>query len=249
MLVHQDGSTHYWVPAVQWDLIVTMDDATSEHYSMFFVAQEGTQSSLQGVREVILQRGLFSSFYSDRGSHYWHTPEAGGKVDKNKPTQFGRALAQLGIAMIAAYSPEARGRSERAFRTHQDRLPKELALAGITDMAAANRYLATIYRPAFNAEFMQPAMEEGSAFVAWIGGDLDDLLCEQFERTVGNDNCVLFDGLVLQIPADRHRCHYVKVKVRVLRYPNGTMAICHGPRKLATYDTHGTPVTTFKAAA
>jgi hypothetical protein len=249
MLVHQDGSTHYWVPAMQWDLIVTMDDATSEHYSMFFVDEEGTQSSLQGVRDVIDQRGLFSSFYSDRGSHYWHTPEAGGKVDKNKPTQFGRALAQLGIAMIAAYSPEARGRSERAFRTHQDRLPKELALAGITDMAAANRYLAQTYRPAFNAEFMQPAMEEGSAFVAWIGGDLDDILCEQFERTVGNDNCVHFEGRVLQIPADRNRCHYVKVKVRVLRYPNGTMAICHGPRKLARYDAHGALVAQLKAAA
>ncbi len=249
MLVHQDGSTHYWVPAAQWDLIVTMDDATSEHYSMFFVAEEGTQSSLQGVRDVILQRGVFSSFYSDRGSHYWHTPEAGGKVDKNKPTQFGRALAQLGITMIAAYSPEARGRSERAFRTHQDRLPKELALAGITDMAAANRYLATIYRPAFNAEFMQPAMEVGSAFVAWIGGDLDDLLCEQFERTVRNDNCVLFDGLVLQIPADRHRCHYVRVKVRVLRYSNGAMAIFHGPRKLACYDALGLLDAPLKAAA
>jgi hypothetical protein len=249
MLVHQDGSTHYWVPQQQWDLIVTMDDATSEHYSMFFVDEEGTQSSLQGVHEVIDQRGLFSSFYSDRGSHYWHTPEAGGKVDKNNPTQFGRALAQLGITMIAAYSPQARGRSERAFRTHQDRLPKELALAGITDMAAANDYLAAIYRPAFNAEFMQPAMEEGSAFVAWIGGDLDDILCEQFERTVRPDNCVHFAGRVLQIPADRHRCHYVKVKVRVLRYPNGTMAICHGPRKLARYDAHGALVAQLKAAA
>ena len=124
-----------------------MDDATSEHYSMFFVEEEGTASSFRGVREVIEARGLFSSFYSDRGSHYWHTPEAHGKVDKDHPTQFGRAMRQLGIEMIAAYSPEARGRSERAFGTHQGRLPQELALAGITSMAAANRYLAEVYLP------------------------------------------------------------------------------------------------------
>ena len=128
MMIHQDGSTHEWVPDQQWDLIVTLDDATSEHYSMFFVEEEGTASSLRGVREVIEARGLFSSFYSDRGSHYWLTPEAGGKVDKDNPTQFGRAMKHLGIDMIAAYSPEARGRSERAFGTHQGRLPQELAL-------------------------------------------------------------------------------------------------------------------------
>ncbi len=239
MMLHQDGSRHEWVSGQQWDLIVTMDDATNEHYSMFFVAEEGTQSSFRGVGEVIDKRGLFSSFYSDRGSHYWHTPEAGGKVDKSNPTQFGRAMRQLGIEMIAAYSPQARGRSERAFRTHQDRLPKELALAGVTDMEAANRYLAAVYLPAFNQEFMRPPMEEGSAFVAWVGADLDDILCEQFERTVGNDNCVHFEGRVLQIPADRHRCHYVKVKVRVHRYMDQRLAVFHGPRQLALYDVQG----------
>jgi transposase len=165
MMVHQDGSTHEWVPGQHWDLIVTMDDATNEHYSMFFVDEEGTQSSFRGVREVIESRGLFSAFYSDRGSHYWTTPEAGGKVDKVNLTQFGRAMKHLGIDMIAAYSPEARGRSERAFATHQGRLPKELALAGITDMEIANRYLRDVYRPAFNGEFAQPPLEDGSAFV------------------------------------------------------------------------------------
>ena len=145
MLLHQDGSPHQWVPGQQWDLIVTMDDATNEHYSMFFCDEEGTQSSFQGVREVIEAHGLFCSLYTDRGSHYWHTPEAGGKVDKVNLTQFGRAMKQLGIEMIPAYSPEARGRSERAFGTHQARLPKELALAGITDMAAANAYIRDVY--------------------------------------------------------------------------------------------------------
>jgi hypothetical protein len=145
----------------------------------------------------------------------------------------------LGIDMMAAYSPEARGRSERMFRTHQERLIREMALAGITDMAAANRYLTEIYRPAFNAEFMQPAMEPGSAFVAWIGGPLGDILCERFERSVGHDNCVSFETMKLQIPADRHRCHYVKAKVAVLRRTDGTLAILHGPRRLAEYDATG----------
>ncbi|HTJ55695.1 MAG TPA: ISNCY family transposase, partial [Nitrosospira sp.] len=190
LMIHQDGSTHEWAAGQKWDLIVTMDDANNEHYSMFFVEEEGTASSFMGVKDVIEVHGLFASFYSDRGSHYWHTPEAGGKVDKHNLTQFGMALQRLGIEMIAAYSPEARGRSERMFRTHQERLPRELLLAGITDMAEANRYLKNVYLPAFNAEFMQPAREEGSAFVPWIGGELDDILCERFERTVGNDNCV-----------------------------------------------------------
>ena len=239
MMIHQDGSTHEWVVGQKWDLIVTMDDATNEHYSMFFVDEEGTASSFRGVHDVIASRGLFSSFYSDRGSHYWHTPEAGGKVDKNNPTQFGHAMKRLGIEMIAAYSPEARGRSERAFGTHQGRLPQELALAGITDMEVANRYLQEVYRPAFNTEFSQSAPEEGSAFVPWIGGNLDDTLCEQYERTVSADNCVRFETLILQIPADRHRCHYIKVKVRVHRYVSGHLALFHGPRKLADYDEKG----------
>lgn len=243
MMIHQDGSTHEWVAGQKWDLIVTMDDATSEHYSMFFVEEEGTGSSFRGVREVIAAHGLFSSFYSDRGSHYWHTPEAGGKVDKQNLTQFGRAMQQLGIDMIAAYSPEARGRSERAFGTHQGRLPQELALAGITTMAQANKYLAEAYRPTFNAEFAQPAIEEGSAFVPWVGGRLDDTLCEQYERTVSADNCVRFDTLILQIPADRHRCHYVKARVRVHRDGSGNLAVFHGPRKLADYNHEGKAVT------
>ena len=159
---------------------------------------------------------------SNRGSHYWHTPEAGGKVDKTHLTQFGQALQRLGIEMIPAYSREARGRSERMFRTPQERLPRELALAGITDMASANRYLAEPYRPAFNAEFMLPAMEDGSAFATWIGGPLEDILGERVERQVGADNCVSFAGMKLQIPADRHRCHYVRAKVAVLRWIDGT---------------------------
>jgi transposase len=239
MMIHQDGSSHEWVPGHRWDLIVTMDDATNEHYDMVFVEEEGTSSSFQGVKKIIESKGLFCSFYSDRASHYWTTPKAGGKVDKTHPTQFGRALRQLGIEMIAAYSPEARGRSERAFATHQERLPKELVLAGITDMEKANTYLEQSYRPAFNKEFSRQASAEGTAFVPFLGDHLDDILCEQFERTVGNDNCVQFEGLKLQIPPDSYRMHYVKVRIRVHRYPDGRLGIFHGPRKLAEYDAKG----------
>ena len=251
MLLHQDASTHEWVEGRKWDLVVTMDDATNEHYSMFFCEEEGTQSSFRGVREVIEARGLFCSLYTDRAHQYWHTPKAGGKVDKGRPTQFGRAMGQLGIEMIPAYSPQARGRSERAFRTHQDRLVKELAGAGITEMGAANRYLAEVYRPAFNAEFAHPPREEGSAFVACQDkGVLEDILCEHHVRVVGLDNCVRFERRILQIPANRHRCHYMKVKVRVLRYASGEMAIRHGPRELARYDATGQLLqTNMKAAA
>ncbi len=241
MMVHQDASTHEWVPEQWWDLVVTMDDATSEHTSMFFCAEEGTDSSFHGFGQTIARYGLFCSAYTDRGSHYFHTPKAAGKVDKVNLTQVGRALKQLGIEHIGAYSPEARGRSERAFDTHQGRLPKELAKAGITNMDAANRYLEQVYMPNHNAEFALPALESGSAFVPYIGTRLPDILCAQFERTVDNDNCVSFEGRKLQIPTSSTRAHYVKAQVRVHRYVDGTLTLFHGPRKLAAYDAQGNP--------
>lgn len=207
MMLHQDGSTHTWVPGCQWDLIVTLDDATTELYSAFFVEEEGTMSSFQGLREVIERKGLFSSLYTDRASHYWYTEAAAGKVDKRRLTQVHRALQQLGITLIPAYSPEARGRSERVFRTLQDRLPKELALAGITDMAAANQYLVERFLPAYNRRFAVPAAEAGTAFVPWIGTGLADLLCVQEDRVVANDNTVRYQGQTLQSPQDPHRFH------------------------------------------
>ena len=239
MMLHQDGSTHQWVEGQWWDLIVTMDDATSEIYSAFFVAEEGTMSSFEAVAEVIAAKGLFCSLYVDRGSHYWRTPEAGGKVDKDNPTQFGRALAQLGIELIAAYSPEARGRSERMFATLQKRLPQELRLAGIATMAEANRFLRQHYLPQHNARFAIMPGEPGSAFVPFAGA-LEDILCVQEERVVGNDNTVRYNNKVLQIPEDRHRHHYVKARVRVHEYPDGAMALFHGPRRLADYHADGT---------
>ena len=241
MMIHQDASTHRWVPEAVWDLVVTMDDATSEHTSMFFCAQEGTASSFHGLGQTIARYGLFASLYSDRGSHYFTTPEAGGKVDKAHLTEVGRALSQLGIDHIAAYSPEARGRSERAFQTHQGRLPQELARAGITDMSSANQYLDQVYRGAHNREFAVASTLQSTAYVPFISGNLPDILCEQHDRKVDNDNCVSFEGMSLQIPADEFRYHYVRTKVRVHRYVDGTLALFHGPRKLASFSAAGVP--------
>ena len=239
MMLHQDGSSHHWVAGHWWDLIVTMDDATSEMYSAILVAEEGTMSTFEALGEVIAAKGLFCSLYADRGSHYWHTPEAGGKVDRDNPTQVGRALAELGIELIAAYSPEARGRSERMFGTLQKRLPQELRLAGISTMAEANRFLREHYVPRHNARFAIAPGVPGSAFVPFAGA-LEDILCVQEERVVGNDNTVRYKRLTLQIPEDRHRHHYVRARVRVHEYPDHTLALFHGPRRLAAYHADGT---------
>ena len=241
MLLHQDASRFAWLPGDAWqrDLVVTLDDATSAIYSAFLVEEEGTASSFQGVREVIARHGLFCALYTDRGSHYFHTPEAGGKVDKSKLTQVGRALAQLGIEHIPAYSPEARGRSERAFRTLQDRLPKEFRLDGIDTVESANRWLAEVYIPAHNARFAVAPEQAGSAFVADRAQAWRDILCIQEERRVGNDNTIKWRGLCLQLPPSPLRPHFVKATVRVHEYPDGTLAVFLGPHRLADYDPNG----------
>jgi hypothetical protein len=179
MMLHQDASTHCWLPGVdrQDDLVVTLDDATSAIYSAFLVDEEGTASSFHGLREVVERHGLFCALYTDRGSHYFHTPKAGEKVSTTRLTQVGRALKQLGIEHIAAYSPQARGRSERAFRTLQDRLPKEFALAGIRTVEAANRWLAETYIPEYNAAFAVAAEQEGSGFLHDRTAAWPDILC------------------------------------------------------------------------
>ena len=239
MMLHQDGSRHEWVPGEDWDLIVTMDDADNTIYSAFFVAEEGTMSSFLALRQVIETHGLFGSLYADRGSHYWLTAAAGGTVDKDHPTQVHRALIQLGIELIPAYSPEARGRSERMFGTLQGRLPQELRLAGITTMDEANRFLETRFIPGHNRRFRAAPAESEAAFIAYAGRDLADILSVQEERTVGNDNTVRYHGLVLQLPATPLRPHFVRAKVRVHRYPNQSLAVFHGPRCLARYRADG----------
>jgi transposase len=249
MMLHQDASRHEWLggrPAL--DLVVTMDDATSAIYSAFLVEEEGTDSTFRALDEVFSEHGLPLSLYTDRGSHYFTTPEAGGPVDRTCLTQVGRALDHLGVEHIAAYSPQARGRSERVFHTLQDRLTKELALAGITTVAAADVFLRNVYIPAHNARFAIKAEQEGSAFVAIKGVDLGEILCVQEERKVGNDNCVSFNRLKLQIPASPLRPHFIKARVKVRQYHDGSHAIFHGPRCLGRYDHNGAAAALQKAA-
>lgn len=251
MMLHQDASRFAWLPGEdrQYDLVVTLDDATSAIYSAFLVEEEGTLSSFRGIAEVIDQHGLFCELYTDRGSHYFHTPKVGEPVSKRVRTQVGRALAQLGIRHIAAYSPEARGRSERAFRTLQDRLPKELALAGAIGLATANRWIAESYLPAHNAAFAVAPEQAGTAFVPDRIGAAHEILCLQEERRVGNDNTVKWRGLTLQIPPSPLRAHFVRATVRVHEYPDGRLAIFHGPHRLAEYRPDGSPRDDAKLAA
>jgi transposase len=241
MMLHQDGSRFAWLgQGPELDLIVTMDDATSEIYSAFLVEEEGTDSTFEALFDVFTRKGLPSSLYSDRGSHYFLTPKAGEEVDKERLTQVGRALKQLGVEHIPAYSPEARGRSERMFGTLQGRLAKELALAGITEKEAANAYIRGVYLPEHNARFAKAPEVEESAFVRMSHPEsLAEYLCIEEERVVNRDNTVAYESLKLQLPESRMRAHYVKARVKVRRYPNGTLSIFHGPKLLARYDAEG----------
>ena len=224
MMLHQDGSPYAWLEgAPELDLIVTLDDATSKIYSAFLVEEEGTVSTLRALLDVFTAEGLPSILYTDRGSHYFFTPAAGEAVDKKRLTQVGRALARLGIEHIPAYSPQARGRSERMFGTLQGRLPKELSLFGITDIVAANRYIREVYLPLHNEQFATPPQLPDSGFVAVCDpAGLADILCIEQDRVVSRDNTVAHEGRRLQLPQSPARAHYVKANVKVREYPDGT---------------------------
>lgn len=245
MMLHQDGSRFAWLAGqAELDLIVTMDDATSTIYSAVLVEEEGTASTFAALLEVFAAQGLPASLYSDRGSHYFYTPKAGEAVDKTRLTQVGRALKQLGIEHIPAYSPEARGRSERMFGTLQDRLAKELERAGITAVAAANCFIRDVYLPAHNARFAKTAALPESAFVAASVAQLRETLCVQEERIVARDNTVAYGGLRLQLPQGPSRPHYVKARVRVHLYPDASLAVFHGPRPIGRYTGQGVLIET-----
>jgi transposase len=240
MMLHQDGSRAAWLAGrPQLDLIVTMDDATSTIYSAFLIEEEGTASTFRACLDVFTVHGLPSSLYTDRGSHYFYTPEADGPVDKDRLTQVGRALKRLGVEHIPAYSPEARGRSERMFGTLQDRMIKELAKAGIGETDAANAWIRAVYLPAHNARFATPAALAETAFVAADPARLADALCIEEERVVARDNTVAYDSRRLQLPASKARAHYVKARVKVREYPDGSLAVFHGPRRIARYTAQG----------
>jgi transposase len=240
MLLHIDGSKHQWFQDDRWhDLIVVMDDATSEIYYAQLVEEESTRTVMDGLRDVIRKRGIFVALYSDRGSHFFVTPKAGEKVDPHRVTQVGRALKELGIRMIAAYSPQARGRSERSFGTWQGRLPQELRSRGITQVEAANEFLRSIFIDEFNKKFTVLPAEAGTAFVRTARRDLEWIFSVQHERTVNRDNTVVVDHHVFQLQKSKWRYTLVGCTVTVHELLDGRLAIRYGPHVIGYYDRQG----------
>jgi hypothetical protein len=230
MLLHIDGSKHRWFQDDRYyDLIVILDDASSEIYYAQLVDEESTRTVMQGVREVIEHQGLFCSLYSDRGSHFFYTPKAGEPVDKNRPTQLGRALKELGVQMIAAYSPQARGRSERSFGTWQGRLPQELRLASVQTLEEANRFLRERYIAEFNQKFATPPTMKGTAFRRSGRGDLDWIFSIQTERVVSKDNTVAIKDRWWQIDKCRWRHTLAGQTVTIHEHLDQSVSIRYGP--------------------
>jgi transposase len=240
MLLHIDGSKHRWLNDDRWyDLIVILDDATSEIYYAQLVEEESTRTVMAGLREVIEKQGLFCALYSDRGSHFFVTVKEGEKVDKHRLTQVGRAMKELGIQMIAAYSPQARGRSERSFGTWQGRLPQELRLAGISTVEAANTFLREHYISTFNSRFTVAAAEKGTAFRKTGRSDLNWIFTVQTERVVDKDNTVAIGARHWQIDKSKFRYSLAGTTVKIHEHLDGAVSIRFGPRVVGRYRADG----------
>ena len=240
MLLHIDGSKHRWLNDDRWyDLIVILDDATSEIYYAQLVEEESTRTVMAGLREVVENQGLFCALYSDRGSHFFVTVKEGEKVDKHRLTQVGRAMKELGVQMIAAYSPQARGRSERSFGTWQGRLPQELRLAGITTLAAANSFLRGRYIQEFNGQFSVPSAEKGTAFRRTSRGDLHWIFSVRTERVVSKDNTVAIQDRSWQIDKTRFRSTLAGSTVTIHEHLDETVSIRYGPHVVGRFNRAG----------
>ena len=240
MLLHIDGSKHQWLGDQRWhDLIVILDDATSEIYYAQLVEEESTRTVMAGLREVIERKGLFCALYSDRGSHFFVTVKAGEKVDKHRVTQVGRALKELGVQMIPAYSPQARGRSERSFGTWQGRLPQELRLAGIQTVEGANQFLRECYIAEFNSKFTVLAKEKGTAFRKTARSDLDWIFTIQTERVVAKDNTVAIGDRRWQIGKSRFRNTLAGCTATIHEHLDETVSIRFGPHSIGRFDASG----------
>ena len=250
MMLHIDGSRHRWFQDERsYDLILVLDDATNEVYYARLVEEESTMTVMAALKEVVATHGVFCSLYSDRGSHFWYTPKAGARVAVERPTQVGRAMRQLGVEMIAAYSPQARGRCERSFSTWQGRLPNELSSRKIDTLEAANRFLRESYIAKFNQQFQVPAAQAGSAFVRRRTDDLDWIFSQQFERKVGQDNTVAFENLRLQIEAVQWRSTLAGCSVIVHQHLDQSLSILYGPHCLGRYDAQGITLKGRKGAS
>lgn len=243
LLIHIDASKHQWLGDERWfDLIVIMDDATSEVYYAQLVDEESTKTVMLALREVIEQKGVFCALYSDRASHFFSTPKAGDVVDRQRLTQVGRALAELKIEMIPAYSPQARGRSERSFGTWQGRLPQELQLNAITTVAEANKFLRDTYIAEFNRKFSVPAAQAGNAFLPVPGHDLELVFSLQHDRVAGKDNTVRVANLCLQIERTSWRSSLAGCRVKVHQHFDETFTILFAGRVVGRYSSEGAPL-------
>ena len=245
MLLFQDASTHAWWPTPdgsRQDLLVLLDDATSAVYDAVFVPQENSASCLAQLRRVVEHQGVFCALYTDRGSHFI-TTRTGQSPHRPQtatdPTQVQRALQELGIQLIPANSPQARGRMERLFGTWQGRLPQELALRGIQDATAANRFLRQHWLPYHRRHWAVPALQRGTAFVPCHRSDLDRVFALQHERTVANDNTVQYGRVTFQVAPSALRCSFAQCRVRVYEHLEGTVSIGYGPHTLGRYDLQG----------
>jgi hypothetical protein len=244
MLLHIDASQHRWFCDERWyDLLVIMDDATSEIYYAQLVEEESTRTVLTALREVVERKGQFCALYSDRASHFFLTPKTGEPVDHNRVTQVGRALRELGVQLIPAYSPQARGRSERGFGTWQGRLPQELRLGGLTTIAAANQFLREHYISEFNQRFRVKAAERGTAFVPLKRKDLDLVFSLQHERVVGRDNTISFANRCWQIERTKLRGTLAGCRVMVHEHLDDTLSITFGPHVVGRYRTEAVEMT------
>ena len=243
MLLHLDGSQHRWLPldGQQQTLISLMDDANSQVYYAQLVGQESTCTVMQALRSAVQRQGLFCSLYTDRASHFFHTPKAGQGPDRERPTQVARALQQLGIGLIPAGSPQARGRGERLFGTWQGRLPQELRLRDIRTLREANQYLKKTFIPFHNRRFAVEPEQKGTAFVKCrkSAEELDRVFSRHYERVVGNDNTVRVNGRRLQIEPSSWRFHFVRCRVIVYEHLDGTFSVGYGPHTIGRYDASG----------
>lgn len=240
MLLHIDGSKHQWFQDRRWyDFIVIMDDATSEVYYAQLVDEESTQTVMAAIREVVETKGRFCSLYSDRASHFFYTEKAGGPVDRERLTQVGRALKELEIEPIPAYSPQARGRSERGFRTWQGRLPQELRILKITTVEAANEFLRSEYIEEWNRKFTVEPAQKGTAFVPCKRRDLDLIFSIQHERVVANDNTVSYANRTLQLERTKWRGTLAGCRVTIHQHLDGRLSLTYGPHPVGCYSAEG----------
>jgi transposase len=238
MLLHIDGSEHRWFRHPRDErqcLIVLLDDATSEILYAKFEPQETTKACLDGIFHVVQAHGTFASLYTDRASHFVYTPKAGKKPDRSKKTHLEQVLDALGIELICAYSPEARGRSERMFGTLQGRLVNELKRASISSYEAANDYLQKVYLPRHNKRFSVAAQEPISAFLPTVGINLPRIFARRHSRKVNRDNTIDFESTTYQLPKERHLATLAGRKVEVRKHLCGKIEVLSSQRLIAEF--------------